>query len=111
MSLLISGTVCLTYPLVEAVPGLSIFVLLVQWFFVIANAAQFTAISSKSCPVDTVGSALTIQNGLGFFISIGSTVILTSWAERLDTFVVWLLLPGPMLGLLAMRSLLSEPIL
>ena len=97
-------------PLVEEVLGLSIFALLVWWFFVIANAAQFTAISPKSCPVDTFGSALTIQNSLGFFISIGSTVILTSWAERLDTFVVWLLLPGLMLGLLAMRSLSSDPI-
>ena len=62
-----------------------------------------------SC-TDMVGSALTIPNSLGFFISIGSIVILTSWVDRLDTFVVWLLLPGPVLGLLAMRSLLSDPI-
>ena len=110
MSLLTSGTVCLTYPLVEAVPGLSIFALLVWWFLIVADSAQITAISSKSYPADMVASALAIQNSLGFFLSIGSIVILTSWADRLDTFVVWLLLPGPMLGLLAMRSLLSEPI-
>ncbi len=110
MSLLILGTVCLTYPLVEAVPGLSIFALLVWWFFVVADSALINAISSKSYPADMVASALAIQNSLGFFLSIGSIVILTSWADRLDTFVVWLLLPGPMLGLLAMRSLLSEPI-
>ncbi len=104
-SLLISGTLCLTYQLIEAVRGLSIFALLVWRFFVIAESAQFFAISSKSCRADMVGSALVIQNSLGFFLSIGSIVILTSWVDRLDTSVVWLLLPVPMLGLLAMRSL------
>jgi hypothetical protein len=110
VSLLISGSVCLIYPLIEVVPGLAMFALLVWGFFVIADSAQFSAISSKSCPADMVGSALAIQNSLGFFISIGSIVILTSWVDRLDTYVVWLLLPGPVLGLLAMRSLLSDPI-
>jgi hypothetical protein len=86
------------------------FALLVWGFFVIADSAQFSAISSKSCPADMVGSALAIQNSLGFFLSIGSIVILTSWIDRLDTYVVWLLLPGPVLGLLAIRSLLSDPI-
>ena len=78
MSPLISGNVGLTYPLVEAVPGLSIFALLVWRFFVIADSAQFSAISSKSRPADMAGSALAIQNSLGFFLSIGSIVILTS---------------------------------
>lgn len=110
VSLLVSGTVCLIYPLVEVVSGLAMFALLVWGFFVIADSAQFSAISSKSCPADMVGSALAIQNSLGFFLSIGSIVTLTSWVDRLDTFVVWLLLPGPVLGLLAMRSLLSDPI-
>ena len=110
VSLLISGTVCLIYPLVEVVPELAMFALLVWGFFVIADSAQFSAISSESCPTDMVGSALAIQNSLGFFLSIGSIVILTSWVDRLETFVVWLLLPGPVLGLLAMRSLLSDPI-
>lgn len=110
VSLLISGSVCLIYPLIEAVPGVAMCALLVWGFFVIADSAQFSAISSKSCPADMVGSALAIQNSLGFFLSIGSIVILTSWVDRLDTYVVWLLLPGPVLGLLAMRSLLSDPI-
>jgi len=110
VSLLISGSVCLIYPLIEVVPGLAMFALLVWGFFVIADSAHFSAISSKSCPADMVGSALAIQNSLGFFISIGSIVILTSWVDRLDTFVVWLLLPGPVLGLLTMRSLLTDPI-
>lgn len=110
VSLLISGSVCLIYPLIEVVPGLAMFALLVWGFFVIADSAQFSAISSKSCPADMVGSALAIQNSLGFFLSIGSIVILTSWVDRFDTYVVWLLLPGPVLGLLAMRSLIADPI-
>ena len=110
VSLWISGSVCLIYPLVEVVPGLAMFALLVWGFFMIADSAQFSAISSKSCPADMVGSASAIQNSIGFLLSIGSIVILTSWVDRLDTFVVWLLFPGPVLGLLAMRSLLLDPI-
>jgi hypothetical protein len=84
--------------------------LMVWGFFVIADSAQFSAISSKSCPADMVGSALSIQNSVGFFLSIGSIVLLTTWVDQLDVFVVWLLLPGPILGLLAMRSLIREPL-
>ena len=109
VSLAVSGSICLLYPFLEDQQWATIGVLMVWGFFVIADSAQFSAISSKSCPPDMVGSALSIQNCLGFLISIGSIVLLTDWADALGTHVVWLLVPGPILGLIAMRSLFSDP--
>jgi len=110
VSLLTSGVMCLIYPMLADDSWAAIIGLMVWGFFVIADSAQFSAISSKSCPADMVGSALSIQNSVGFFLSIGSIVLLTTWVDQLDVFVVWLLLPGPVLGLLAMRSLIREPL-
>ena len=110
VSLLMSGVMCLIYPMLADSLWAAMIGLMVWGFFVIADSAQFSAISSKSCPADMVGSALSIQNSVGFFLSIGSIVLLTTWVDQLDVFVVWLLLPGPLLGLLAMRSLIREPL-
>jgi len=110
VSLLMSGVMCLIYPMLADSFWAALIGLMVWGFFVIADSAQFSAISSKSCPADMVGSALSIQNSVGFFLSIGSIVLLTTWVDQLDVFVVWLLLPGPILGLLAMRSLIREPL-
>lgn len=109
VSLAVSGSICVLYPFLEDQQWATIGVLMVWGFFVIADSAQFSAISSKSCPPDMVGSALSIQNCLGFLISIVSIVLLTDWADALGTHVVWLLVPGPILGLIAMRSLFSDP--
>ena len=109
VSLAVSGSICVLYPFLEDQQWATIGVLMVWGFFVIADSAQFSAISSKSCPPDMVGSALSIQNCLGFLISIGSIVLLTGWVDTLGTHVVWLLVPGPILGLIAMRSLFSDP--
>jgi predicted MFS family arabinose efflux permease len=109
VSLAVSGSICVLYPFLGDQQSATIGVLMVWGFFVIADSAQFSAISSKSCPPDMVGSALSIQNCLGFLISIGSIVLLTDWADALGTHVVWLLVPGPILGLIAMRSLFSDP--
>ena len=109
VSLAASGSICVLYPFLEDQQWATIGVLMVWGFFVIADSAQFSAISSKSCPPDMVGSALSIQNCLGFLISIGSIVLLTDWVDTLGTHVVWLLVPGPILGLIAMRSLFSDP--
>ena len=109
VSLAASGSICVLYPFLEDRQWATIGVLMVWGFFVIADSAQFSAISSKSCPPDMVGSALSIQNCLGFLISIGSIMLLTDWTDTLGTHVVWLLVPGPILGLIAMRSLFSDP--
>ena len=108
VSLMISGSFCVLYPWMSITPALAITALMIWGFFVIADSAQFSAISSKACDPEMVASALSIQNSLGFLISIGSIVLLTQWMDHLGVSVVWLLIPGPLFGLFAMRSLMTE---
>lgn len=108
VSLMISGSLCVLYPWISVAPALAMTALMIWGFFVIADSAQFSAISSKACDPEMVASALSIQNSLGFLISIGSIVLLTQWIDHLGVSVVWLLIPGPLFGLIAMRSLMTE---
>ena len=108
VSLMISGSLCVLYPWISITPALAMTALMIWGFFVIADSAQFSAISSKACDPEMVASALSIQNSLGFLISIGSIVLLTQWMDHLGVSVVWLLIPGPLFGSIAMRSLMTE---
>lgn len=109
-ALLASGLMCLVYPLLH--PdwiALRLLVLLVWGFFVVADSPQFSAISARSCPPEWVGSALAMQNSIGFFVTIISIVVLLHFTETLGSKALWILLPGPILGLVGMRSLLKKP--
>ena len=46
------------------------------------------------------------MNSFGFAVSVISIVILQSLIATIGVSAVWLLLPGPVLGLIAMRPLL-----
>lgn len=102
---------CLAYPLLASDwIAIRLLVLLVWGFFVVADSPQFSAISARSCPPEWVGSALAIQNGIGFFITIISIVVLLHFTETVGSKALWILLPGPVLGLIGMRPLLRKPV-
>lgn len=83
------------------------YLLTMVWgFAVVADSAQFSAIVSEHAPVDHVGTALTLQTSLGFLL----TLVTIEGMPRLADAVGWrwaalLLVPGPLLGIAAMRQL------
>jgi MFS family permease len=101
-----SATMCLLFPFASGT--MSVIALAVWGFAVVADSPQFSALSAAACPRDAVGSGLAIQNGLGFAITVGAIQIAAAWLPELGPRIAWILLPGPLLGLLFLRPLLKE---
>ena len=101
LSLAFSLSICLIYPLVGNLYFFIDLALLMLWgFFVISDSPQFSAISASVCPQHLVGTALTTQNCIGFSISMITIFLTTSFYEYLGLYFVWILIPGPVLGLI-----------
>ena len=107
LALAISGFCCLIVAVgwKELSPNAFLTVLLVWGAAVVADSPQFSALSARTSPPNLVGGVLALQNSVGFAITIVSIAIATSVFNRLGLNVAWLLLPGPVLGLIGFYPL------
>lgn len=114
-ALTMSGLCALTFAIGwRQLPTEAIAVLLILWgASVVADSPQFSALAAKACPPDLVGSALAIQNSIGFAITVVSIAATTALFEHIGLDATWLLIPGPVLGLIgftsASRGAASQP--
>lgn len=100
----------------QDISPISLALILSVWgMSVIADSPQFSTMSAKACPQDLVGTALTIQNAIGFTITIISISATTTLFDLIGLDAIWLLVPGPVLGLLGFtvvsrsRRILYQP--
>jgi MFS family permease len=105
--LAVSGACCLLAPLmITTTPFVFLAFMLLWGITVIGDSPQFSALNAEYAPREYIGSALTIVNSIGFLLTVIS-IQLASWLLPMVEiqYLFWLLLPGPVIGLWALRPL------
>ncbi len=107
-ALLISGMCCLISPLLFQMNFLLFMGVIFLWgMTVVADSPQFSTLVAETAPKDSIGTALTIVNSIGFSITILSIQMLSLLQSFQDSkYIYTILLLGPVAGLYAMLPLL-----
>jgi MFS family permease len=105
-----SGTVAAFIGFLVERPALVVVFGLIWGFWVVADSAQFSTIVTEVADQRFVGTALTVQLALGFILTI-FTIYLVPFVRDQSSWgwAFLLLVPGPMLGVLAMARLRATP--
>ena len=109
VSLVASGTLCVFSGFAQALRPAALVAYLIVWgFFVVSDSPQFSALAARYRPPEYTATALTVQNGIGFAVTVVSIQLLPWIAARVGwrwAFVA--LAVGPLLGAHFMRKLNS----
>jgi MFS family permease len=107
VTLSISFCCCLLSVFVVQMP-VTIFIafMLIWGMAIIADSPQFSTLVAQNTPAEIKGSALTIINAMGFFVTIISIQVIGVLAQFVSPVYLYAFLGiGPALGLLSMRRL------
>jgi len=111
VSLFVSFAFCALSGFLFYLPaGLLIPAVLLWGVFVISDSPQFSAMAAQFCPAEYTGTALTIQNGIGFAITAVSIQFIAWVSQHLGWpgAFPWLAV-GPALAAVAMTRLRDLP--
>jgi MFS family permease len=97
-----SGVACLLSGFAYRLPPAGLLVFVLIWgVLVVADSPQFSALVARHAPPEYTGTALTVQNGLGFLITTISIQLLPRAAELVTwQWALTLLAIGPAVGVI-----------
>ena len=106
-AMIVSGACCAAAGFLFHAPAPVLYLFAIVWgVAVIADSAQLSALVAQYSPRDHVGTALTIQTCVGFLLTMASIRLLPIAAQTVGwQWVFVCLVPGPLLGVIALRSL------
>lgn len=114
LALSISGLCCLVSPLFFMINSTPVFIVfLIIWgMSVIADSPLFSTMIAQNCEVESIGTALTIVNCLGYSLTIVSIQILSYLISHASyTPLVFMTLSiGPILGIIALKKTKITPL-
>jgi MFS family permease len=110
VQLFVSGCCCVLSPLLFGTNTVVVLVFLMIWgVTVIGDSPQLSALNAENAPPEYIGSALTFANSIGFLITIGSIYGINYLLPIIGPkYIFWILVPGPIIGFLALRTLRSQ---
>jgi len=110
LTLAVSGACAVVAGFAFGSPALLTAVMLIWGVAVVADSAQFSAAVSELADERYVGSALTMQTGIGFLITMISIGIVPPLLDILGwRYVFVALAPGPVFGIISMLRLRRLP--
>jgi len=112
MALAVSGSCCLLSPLMFWAEVIPMLIFLLVWgAAVIADSGVFSTSLSENVDPRYIGTALTTQTAIGFLLTVVTIQLVPLFAAIVGwQYAFVLLLPGPVIGVLAMRRMArTEP--
>lgn len=107
VALAVSGTCCFLSPLMFRAEGIPMLIFLLVWgAAVIADSGVFSTSLSENVDPRYIGTALTTQTAIGFLLTVVTIQLVPLFAAIVGwQYAFVLLLPGPLIGVLAMHKL------
>ena len=110
-ALLLSCILCILSPIIFFFSSKIFLILyLIIWgIVVIADSPLFSTLVAQNAIAESKGTALTIVNCIGFFITIFSIQLLNSLESQIDSRYIYITLAiGPIIGLIALAKNTSD---